>query len=210
VAQQEYDTAKGTPQVQFPGFALILKLRDAEEFDEVAEEAWQKAVGLINFTRGQQAMPGLIIDRPVHNSTKFTAAYFSTAGLEETTNLHTRFNFRPSLALPADYLILSSSDGLARDLIDAVIQEALQTAKPLGGMHTIAELDGKQLASILQANFKSMVRQNMVSKGNTQESAEATISLFIAVANLADRVKLSIGTEKELTRAKLELGLNLQ
>jgi hypothetical protein len=210
VARQEYDPKNGTPQVQIPGFALVLKLRDTEAFDEIAEEAWQKAVGLINFTRGQQGLPGLIIDRPTHNGTKFTAAYFSTAGLEETTNLHTRFNFRPALALPADYLILSTSDGLARDLIDAATAEASQSPKPAAGVHTMAQLDGGQLASILRANYDALVRQNMVSKGNTREAAETTIGLLITVAGFVDEVTLSIGAEKELTRARLQLALNLQ
>jgi hypothetical protein len=66
VAEQEFDSAIGTPQIQLPAFAVILRLQNPEQFKEVAEEAWQKALGLINFTRGQQAMQGLIIDRTVH------------------------------------------------------------------------------------------------------------------------------------------------
>ncbi|MHC4628559.1 MAG: hypothetical protein ACYTDV_16400, partial [Planctomycetota bacterium] len=75
VAEQQFDPAIGTPVVKLPAFAMILRLRDEEQFDEVAEEAWQKAIGLVNFTRGQQAMPGLIIDRPTHRDTKMTVSY---------------------------------------------------------------------------------------------------------------------------------------
>lgn len=210
VAEQEYDQEWGTPQVQVPAFALILRLRDAEEFDEVIEEAWQKAVGLMNFTRGQQAMPGLIIDRPIHNGTKFTMAYFSKAGLDETEKLDTRFNFRPSLAMPEDYLILSSTDTLARDLIDALTLEAKGPRRPLPGIHSMAELDGEQLASILRANYESLVRNNMVEEGNTQEEAEAGIDLLTALASIAKNVNLSIGTRNEFTVARLRLELNLK
>ena len=210
IAEQQYDVSRGVPQVQIPAFAMILRLRDPEEFDEVGEEAWQKAVGLINFTRGQQAMPGLIIDRPIHNGTKFTTAYFSTAGLDETTNMHTRFNFRPSLAMPQDYLVLSSSDGLARDLIDALNKESEQKIKPLAGIDSKAELDGAQLASILQANYKTMVRQNMVGKGATEQEAEAAIDLFISLARCVKHIDLGIGKQKDYTEARLKLQLNLQ
>jgi len=49
-------SAVGTPEPQWPAFALVLGLRDAKAFGEVMEEAWQKALGLVNFTRGQKAL----------------------------------------------------------------------------------------------------------------------------------------------------------
>ena len=210
VAEQEYDPAIGTPQVKFPAFALIFRLRHPEQFNEVAEEAWQKAVGLINFTRGQQAMPGLIIDRPFQGKTKYTVAYFSTSGIEDKTNLDSRFNIRPALAMPGEYLVLSSTDGLAQDLIDALHEETEQTPKPLAGTHSLVELEGGQLASILEANRKTLVQGNMVDKGSTQEQAEANIDLFISLAKFLDRAKLSVGVQEGLTRAQLEIKLNLQ
>ncbi|MHC4462651.1 MAG: hypothetical protein ACYS30_14640, partial [Planctomycetota bacterium] len=154
----------GTPQVKLPAFAAILRLRHPEQFNEVVEEGWQKAVGLINFTRGQQAMPGLIIDRPFQGKTKFTVAYFSTTGIDDKTNLDQRFNFRPALAMPGEYLILSSTDGLARDLIDALNREMEHATKSFAGTHSLVELEGGQLASILKSNRKTLVQGNMVGK----------------------------------------------
>ena len=210
VAEQEYDPAIGTPQVKFPAFAAIFRLRHPEQFNEVAEEAWQKAVGLINFTRGQQAMPGLIIDRPIQGKTKFTVAYFSTSGIEDKTNLDQRFNVRPALAMPGEYLILSSTDGLARDLIDALSRETEDTTKPSAGIHSLVEIEGGQLASILQANHKTLVRGNMVKKGNTQEQAESEADMLISLFKFLDRMKLDIGVHDGLTQARLEIKLNLQ
>jgi hypothetical protein len=184
VAEQEYEPEIGTPLVKLPAFALILRLRNPEQFNEVAEEAWQKAVGLINFTRGQQAMPGLIIERPVHKETKFTFAYFSTVDIEDKTNLDSRFNVRPAIAMPGEYLILSSTDGLARDLIDSLNREIEQNTKPLAGTHSLVEIDGGQLASILQANHKTLVSGSMVKKGNTQEQAESETDMLISVFKL--------------------------
>jgi hypothetical protein len=136
-------------------------------------------------------------------------AYFSTAGLKEKTNLNTRFNFRPSLAMPGDYLVLSSSDGLARNLIDAQKKEAAQSVKPLAGKHTLAELDGGQLSSILQSNYDNLVRKNMIDKGNTQQDAEASIDLFVALTKLVKHLGLSVGTQDRLTEAQLKVELNL-
>ena len=86
VAEQQYDARPGTPQVQIPAFAVVLRLRHPEQFDEVVEEAWQKAVGLINFTRGQKAVPGLIIDRPTYKDIKYTVAYFAPPDAKDKTS----------------------------------------------------------------------------------------------------------------------------
>ena len=209
VAEQQFDPAIGTPQIKLPAFAAVLRLRHPEQFKEVAEEAWQKALGLINFTRGQQALPGLIIDRQVQSDTRFTMAYFSTAQIEDKTNLDTRFNLRPALAMPGDYLILSSTDGLARDLIDALNHEKEQTVKPLAETHSRVEIEGGRLASILEANRGVLVRGDMVKKGSTQEQAEAGIDVLIMVVKLIERVELSIGTHEGLTQARLEMKLNI-
>jgi hypothetical protein len=210
VAEQQYDPEIGTPQVKLPAFAAIMRLQHPDRFKEVVEEAWQKAVGLINFTRGQQALPGLIIDRPIHSQTKFTMAYFSTAEVEDKTKLEQRFNVRPALAMPGEYLILSSTDGLARDLIDALGQEMQPTVKPLAEIHSLVEIEAGPLASVLQANRETLVRGNMVKKGNTQEQAENAIDLLIALVNFVDRAKLSMGTHEGRTQARLEMKLNLQ
>lgn len=210
VAEQDYDSAIGTPQVKLPAFAAILRLRHPEQFNEVVEEAWQKAVGLINFTRGQQALPGLIIDRPIHKGTKFTVAYFSSSGIDDRTNLDQRFNVRPALAMPGEYLVLSSTDGLARDLIDALSREMEHAVKPLGETHSLVEIEGGQLASILEANRKTLVQGNMVQKGNTQQQAETTIDMLISLVEFLDRARLGIAVHEGLPRARLELKLNLQ
>jgi hypothetical protein len=209
VAEQEFDPAIGTPQIKMPAFAVILQLRHPERFREVAEEAWQKAVGLINFTRGQQALPGLIIDRPMHANTRFTIGYFSTVQIEDKTKLDTRFNLRPALAMPGDYLILSSTDGLACDLIDALDWEAGQGAKPLAETHSRIEIEGSRLASILEANRNILVRGDMVNKGRTQEESEAGIDMMISMVKLVERLDLSIGMHEGLTQAQLGIKLNL-
>ncbi len=209
VAQQQYDSANSTPQVQFPAFGLILRLRNEEAFDIVAEEAWQKAVGLVNFTRGQQGMPGLIIDRPIHNGTKFTVAYFSNAAADHDANQDARFNFRPAIAMPHNYLILTSTDGLACDLIDAVNREVQQPTQSKIQDHTLLQLNGQTLASILKANYRAMVRQNMVEKGHTEEEAKSSTDLLITLAQFVESVRLNIGAHEALTQAGLELKFNL-
>ncbi|MBN2475347.1 MAG: hypothetical protein JXB62_12115 [Pirellulales bacterium] len=209
VAQQQYDPAVGTPQLQLPAFAAVFRLRNPGEFGEVVEEAWQKAIGLVNFTRGQQAQPGLIIDRLLHADVKYTMAYFRSPTGEDRQAIDSRFNFRPALAMFGDYLILSSTDGLAADLIDALNREIADQARPLAEAHSLLEVNSAQLASIFDANRNNMVRQNMLEKGSTQEQAEIQVDLIATVLKHLGEASLQIGNRQGQPRASLVVKLSM-
>jgi hypothetical protein len=209
VAEQKYDDTTGTPAMQLPGFAAVIKLRDPEGFDLVMKEAWQKAIGLVNFTRGQKALPGLIIDSATHGGTTYTTAFFSVADEEDKSAVDIRFNFQPALAIAGDHLIMSSTDALARDLIDALHKEAAENDQALAGRHSLAMLQGAPLASILQANRSAMVRQNMVEKGHSQEDAEKEVDGILTALKYLDRLAIEAGDKAGLTQLKMTLGYKL-
>ena len=208
VAQQEFAPEVGTPDPLLPGFALVLRMRRPERFAPVAEEAWQKALGLINFTRGQQAEPGLILDRPVHAGVKYTMAAFAPPAEADRAPADVRFNFQPAVAMPGDWLILSSTDGLAKDLIDALLHEAKAGPAPVAGTHSIAELDGKALAALLRANRESLILNNMVEKGHGRQEAEGEIATLLAIAESIAQVKITAG-DTEPHQLTLELKLDM-
>ena len=208
VAEQKYDKAIGAPAVQFPAFAMVLPLKNPKRFAPVAEEAWQKALGLINFTRGQKAQPGLVLDRFVHDGTKYSVAAFSPPTDEEAKPLDSRFNFRPAIAVSHGHLILSSTDVLAEDLMDALGREAAAPVKPQAVTHSTAEIDGPQLASILTANRENLVRQNMIDKGNTREQAEGEVGIFLSILRYISRVGLAVNSDKDRSGISLQIQLS--
>lgn len=208
-AQQRYDEKTGTPKTQIPAFAAVLRMKNPEKFSIVMEEAWQKAVGLVNFTRGQKAEPGLIIDRPTHGDMQFTVARFAAPKVEERSDADTRFNFNPALAMPDGYLILSSTEGLARDLIDAVKKEASETLAGIDEVHSLAEVDGVSLASILRANREQLVRKNMIEEGNARDQAEMAIDSLLAIVSHLGRTKFELRNESGAAQARFVIELKL-
>lgn len=209
VASQRYDPAVGTPANQVPAFAAVLRLRHPQAFGDTVEEAWQKALGLANFTRGQQALPGLVIDRASHNGVKYSLSYFRPPSDKDKTALDSRYNYRPALARPGDYVVISSTDGLAEDLIDALKQESASPPKPSPTAHSRLELNGAQLHAILLANREPMIRKNMVDKGSTREQAESDISLLLTVVDCLDQATLTLARDSGRPQATLELKLKL-
>lgn len=211
VAAQDYDPAIGTPQIQLPAFAAIFRMKQPDKFFEVVEEAWQKALGLINFTRGQQALPGLIMDKGFHGQVKYTVAYFSAKDEKDRKALDVRFNFRPTLARCGPYAILSSTEQLACDLIEALQKELNQSPTgqpvPLRGVHSLVEVRASQIASLLRTNREALIRQNMVEKGNSRQQAENEVDMFINLLSLLQHLQLQLAALPDGAQATLQAKL---
>jgi hypothetical protein len=209
VASQDYDAAVGTPRVQIPAFAAVFRLRHPADAAQMTEEAWQKAVGLVSFTRGQKAEPGLILDRDSHDGVRYSVAYFAPPKEIDKNDLDMRFNFRPAIARIGEYLVLSSTDGLAKDLIDALKRETAGPSKAAAGRHSLVEADGVQLSAVLSSNRGNMVRNNMLEKGNTEEEAQSEIDLLTSIIRLLGQAKLNVDGRQGQIEAGLQLKLNL-
>ena len=205
VAKQQYDPAIGTPATQVPAFAVVLRLKDPQHFGEIVEEAWQKAIGLANFTRGQKALPGLIIDKASQDGMKYTISYYRPPTDRSSGTVDLRYNFRPSLSRPGDYVILSSTDALARDLMDAVKQAPSTPAEASSGANSLMEIEGPALSAILEANRENMVRKNMVDKGDPREKAENDIGVLLAALGHLDHASLTLRRDAGRPQAQLEI-----
>ena len=209
VAEQEHDPEKGIPETRVPAFALVFRMRQPEEFSPIVEEAWQKVVGMVNFTRGQKAQRGLIIDRFDHSDVRFTCAAFSAAGEKDKTRLDTRFNFSPAIAYFGKHLILSSEERLTRDLIDALKAEEKATGSaPLAGKNALLELRGPGLASVFENNREHFIRQNMVEKGHNRAQAEQDVSVLPLILDAIGAARLEAGAAAEGAEVTLRLDLN--
>jgi hypothetical protein len=207
-ARQAYDPALGTPQEQYPAAALVFRVNHAEEFGEVFEEAWQKAIGLSNFTRGQQALPGLIFDRASHGGVQFTYCYYSVRNEKDRAHLPSRFNIRPALARVGPYIILSTTDALAKDVIDAVNREDARVPAARSNAHTVLEIsNGADIAALLDTNRNELIRQSVVGSGAKLKQAEAQLDLTMALLKRLDRVQLSLSAAAPGQQADLELRL---
>lgn len=207
VAAQQFPEGEPVPQPELPGFALVLRLKDPEGFGPVLEEAWQKALGLVNFTRGQQAEPGMILDRPRHRGVTITTAHFSTAGLSREEQADIRFNFQPTLARPGEMAILSSSESLARRLMDAFRQPHRVQPQPVPGIRTRLRVESLPLVALLKRNREALVRANMIQEGHTRAEAEVAIDTLLAGARQLQWLELEAAGEGQPLKARLRLKL---
>lgn len=206
LAAQDYEPEYGVPSVALPALAVVFRMKDPKQFVPMAEEAWQKALGLINFTRGQQALPGLILDRAEYQGVRYSVAAFSTAGLTEEERKDIRFNFRPVLAPVGEYLVLSSTEQLARDIIDALRKEDPRRAR-LPGRHFVLETNREGLLRLAQANREALIRQNMVEQGHDRQRAETDINNLLALISLLGELRLELLRQNGKPQAEVAVAL---
>jgi hypothetical protein len=209
VSEQRYDEKTGTPAMKLPGFAVVIQLRDPDKFQLVMKEAWQKAIGLVNFTRGQKAQPGLIIDSATHNGINYTTSFFSVADEENKDAVDIRFNFQPALAVAGDRLIMSSSDLLARDLIDAIKLQQAEGAVPSTGQHSLVTVQSGPLAAVLESNRETLIHQNMVEDGKSREAAEQEVAGLFLVMKYLTQLQVTAGTQADRSEMSIKLNYEL-
>jgi hypothetical protein len=85
-----------------------------------------------------------------------------------------------------------------------------EPVKPLGGVHSLVELDSVQLIAIADANRKTLVRQNMAKNGISEVEAAAKYDLYTPLIKRLGQATLRIGTQDGQVQARLQLKLNLQ
>jgi len=213
VARQDDASLKLKPDVKLPAFAVIADLNEADgEFPQRLKAAYQTFVGLSNIDAAQKkAQPLELGSEEVLGVTLATSRYMPPRGgmPASGTAVDTRYNFSPATAQVGHYFILSSSVGLARDLIKQLKPTVDTPTSVIEGKETLAiEADGVELARLLELNRTRLVTRNMLNKGETRESAERQVELLLATLRYLGHGRLTIHDEPAATRveARFQLG----
>ncbi|MGB9687727.1 hypothetical protein [Thermogutta sp.] len=207
VAEQRYSPEIGTPAVQLPAMAVVFRMKNPKKFQPVVEEGFQKALGLINFVRGQDAKPGMILDRPVYKGVKYTLAYFNPDPDGDKEHADIRFNFSPVLACRDRDLILSTAEPLAKDILDALAEQEAAVQNVHKAVTTHLELLGTQIVRLLEVNKEALIAQNMAEKGHSRERAETELSQLLMVLRMLNEFRLTESFHNHSNRWDFQLEL---
>lgn len=190
VAAQRYSPEVGTPAIQLPAFAVVFRMKNPEKFKPIIEEGFQKALGLVNFIRGQDARPGLLLDRPEYQGVKYTLAYFTPDPQADKNRVDIRFNFSPTLVCRNRDLVLSSAESLARDILDALARQEATAEAVQKSVTTHLRVLGSQIAQLLELNKEALIAQNMAEKGHSREAAEQELAQLLQLLRTVQNIEL--------------------
>jgi hypothetical protein len=211
VARQADASLELKPDVKLPAIAVIADLNEADgEFPQRLKAAYQTFVGLSNIDAAQKkAQPLELGSEEVLGVTLATSRYMAPQGMPASDKpVDTRYNFSPASAQVGHFFILSSSVGLARDLIKQLKPTVGAPAAPTEGTETLAiDADGVELAKLLELNRARLVTRNMLNKGETKESAERQVELVLALLRYLHHGRLTIQDDPAATRVEVRFQL---
>lgn len=184
VARQDFTEVKPQPAVKLPAFALVGRLKDPETMKGELRRAFMSVVGFVNIVGAMGGQPQLDFDLEKQGEDQtIVTRYLPEPDEADSAEARINFNFSPSIAFVGDRVVLSSTEGLARDLV-----ETIQTGETGGGQapqaNSLVELDASVLRDTLADNREQLIAQNMLSEGRDRAEAEQAIDALITIVGL--------------------------
>jgi hypothetical protein len=195
--------APRAPTVRYPAGALILPVKEEKSLWQQTLVAFQNALGFVNADRGQKGEPQLLMELGSHRDVPIaTVRYLEELAPEAPLPMHQ--NVKPACGVVKGELVLSSSDALLRDIIDAVLdgRRDVQT----GALESLT-LNGRAIAKILAENEVPLVTQNMLEKGHGKAKAEREVTAFLGVVGLFDDAQIATRAGEGELQVSLRLRL---
>lgn len=206
VARQDFGSMKPVPDVKYPAFALIKGLKpEDEEFAQQLKVAFQSFIGLVNLGSAQNKAPPLELASETVEGVKISTSHFiPPKGPDDGKQpVNARHNFTPSVAQVDNYFILSSSAGLARDLVKAI----KAPGKPADAT-LLLEADGPELVKLLDLNRNQLVMQNMLNRGENKAQAEEGVSTLLQLIRYFGHGRLTVNDGSDSVRLALDFALS--
>lgn len=211
-AMQDHSKLDPVPDVKLPAFGLVLDVKPGDDdFSERLKVAFQSFIGLANLGAAQSKAPPLELGSENCEGFTISTARFmlpkknaddakaSRDGGDVKQAVHYRHNFSPSAVQVGQKFVISSSVGLAKDLIKAIKEPGKPNEATL-----VTRAEGSMLAKLVDLNRERLVMQNMLEKGHDKDQAEGEVDLLAALLRYLGQGRLSIQDAPESTRVNLE------
>lgn len=205
VARQDLSDVLPRPAIKLPAFALVGELRDAETMNAELRRTFQSMIGFFNVAGAMEGNPQLDQDMDVVDGVKYlTSSFVPTPEDKESTEATIHYNFTPSLALGKDRFVLSSSQQLARKIMQSppAVAEARQSDD-----NTSVRVMAGTLQQVLGDNREQLIANNMLEEGNDRAEAEKEIGLLLSVITWFDTFEAKLEPTDDQLRLHLHLNL---
>jgi hypothetical protein len=209
VAREDEAGLDPAPDLKLPAVAMIVDLKpDDDDFAQRLKVAFQSFVGLANLGAAQTKAPPLELGSETFDGVTILTSRFMKPKVppaeEGTGAVHYRHNYSPSAAQVGDRFILSSSVGLARDLV-----RTLKAPRKAEDATLVAQADGAELARLLERDRARLVMRDMLRKGLDKPSAEAGFDALLGLVRHLGHARLTVRDGKDSDAVRLALDFAL-
>jgi hypothetical protein len=211
-ARQDLSPKGYIPTPWLPAFAMVLPLKPGSEADGFAKRLYSAslmAMSAASLIASQEGQPSFVIEPDRYRDCRIlTAEYDDPAGgmggmdemdamdddeLEDGAGagageagperVNVRYNFAPAAGIVKDRYIVATSVDLLRSIIDGLLAEPAEGARPEGDW---AHIDGRALTMVLADNRDEMVANRMLEENRTRDEAQRDIGAFLALMGYVD------------------------
>ncbi len=192
VARQDVSKMNPVPDVKLPAFAIVIGLDpEDEDFAQRLKVAFQSFIGLANLGAAQQKAPPLMLGTEEFEGVTISKSTYMPPkdGLPAGEPVHQRFNFSPSAVQVGNHFVLSSSLGLAKDLVHVLQSPGESKASEAT---FLVEAEGKEVGGLIEQNRERLINQNMLEKGNSKEQAAQEVDLLKTLVEYLNHATLSV------------------
>ncbi|MFN5733291.1 MAG: hypothetical protein ACK48R_15720, partial [Planctomyces sp.] len=204
-ARQDFSAVRTVPAIQLPAFALVLSLKDAETMRPELRRAFQSAIGFFNITGIQEGRPQLDMDMQKSADSELIISRYLPPRRPATGEAPPNpliYKFSPTAAFQGDQFVLASTEQLAAEILRVPRQPAVAANVV---MDVTADVAGQLVAD----NQQSMVSQNMLTKGQTREEAEAEVLVLQQLIGLMQGLTFQVRPDTAAKQLQMELELRL-
>lgn len=215
VAEQNLASLNPKPDLVLPSFAVCVGYDTKDEdFRQRWVIAFQSFVGVLNVVGAQEKAPAMVQNQEQYKGASiFSAAFLPPAKATDVKQdadkpaegVHIRHNFRPTLAIAGDKIVVSSTVEMARAVVDSLTTAPVSDTPPDSAF---LEIDGQKLGKIVETNKERLVMQNMVEKGNGRKAAETEIGALEALVRGLNHATATASDTRDRFTLKLSFDLN--
>jgi hypothetical protein len=205
-SRQSFADGAVVPAIKIPQFAAVFRLKDPEKSRADFRRIFQSLVGFLNIEGAMNGRPQLDQDVEKIGETQIVSAtYAAEEKHKNSKEAPLNFNFSPSLAFAGNLMVLSSTKGLARELIEAAGKSRAASPEPV---NTRLTLDAAALRRVLADNKENLVAQNMVDQGRSKEEAEGAIGMLLDSVGALRGASLTLAPRGGTLALELEVRLS--
>lgn len=198
IKEQEY-TEGINPEIKIPSIALVARLQNPEQARRF-RISFQSLVGLLNLAEGGMYRPQIDLLSTRENGIQMTSGTYTPEGGYEGSLMI--FNFSPSIAFQDDFMIISTTAALAREI--AEYTKSFGDAPTASNSNSVFTLDGRHLSAILAKNRATLVANDMLENGNDRRQAERRIDALLDLLPLIRQLTINLRTEVDQLNLELD------
>lgn len=194
VTRQQFGSGPAVPNIKLPAFALVMKMKRPEVIGKHLLIAYQKIVGLVNISGGQEGQPALLLGSEAYQGATISKATYEPEIIATNDTGPINYNFSPSCAQVGKYFIVGSSLDIVRSLVDN-LQKGSSTDPSQASQITRLDASGEEAALALEANQEMLISQTMLRQGQGRPEAERAIGAILKLVRMADHAGLRLSAK---------------